>query len=337
MKLSSKRVPSCAAPERGVHAAETSTWNDTRRSIQRVLCGAHSGGVNAALRPENRSRCARSKTRSKHGAGGFTLLELLVTIGILGVLAALLLPALARGKQKAQITQCLGNSRQLTVAILLYAGDHTQTYPLALYKPQGDSGPVWGFDDFIYSYLGQSLTEAEKMAHAIPLAKRSRLLTCPVDKAPPSITGPDVWRRTYSLPEANMANGSGGSPLRNAADGGIGAYYSTFWGPFPPANPALHVGLIESVVTDPTRTLAVVERPHPGNWGGNDHYAVTRCTGDQLGCFASVAAAEDYHGGGRFVYAYCDGRVELLPRQKTWGKNGAENLWAGDWTIRTDD
>ncbi|HVM51365.1 MAG TPA: type II secretion system protein, partial [Candidatus Acidoferrum sp.] len=59
----------------------------------------------------------------------FTLIELLVVIAIIGILAALLFPALCKGKQKAQGVYCLNNGKQMIAALRMYADDYADWLP----------------------------------------------------------------------------------------------------------------------------------------------------------------------------------------------------------------
>src|SRR5580700_1681419 len=94
--------------------------------------------------------------RKMRAIKGFTLVELLVVIGIIALLISILLPALTRARQQASLVQCESQMRQMGQAIIMYTGDNQGRLPFGFWggDASGNGESIWSV--LIQPYISKS-------------------------------------------------------------------------------------------------------------------------------------------------------------------------------------
>jgi len=223
-------------------------------------------------------------------ARGFTLIELLVVIAIIAILAAMLLPALARARQKAQGIYCMNNTHQLSYCCIMYALDNADRFPPNRDGGGAGAGPdsaawVRGWEDFSSSIDNTNILYLINHdlnpfgAFLGSCIKNAKAFRCPADHSQVTTIGGNRMDRVRSVSCQNWigadwnpaANQFGSRTWTNPSK--YGSYYQKTSNMRSPAITFIYLDEREDSIndgwyaTDPDTVYQIVD--YPASYHGN--------------------------------------------------------------------
>lgn len=295
----------------------------------------------------------RLKTRNRAFCGCFTLVELLVVIAIIGILAAMLLPALAKAREDGRRSACISNSKQIITANALYSTDFEGHVPWVV---NDNAGTIFGkpmslsFDDQLAEYMGRPLTDAQievkNLSRSNYNDEGAAVLRCPSSRKKQYVSG--WYTRSYGMHDARRttAVGSLTTPDGNPWDwdNRRGASALTFVG----ASMWFGYAAKMSHMYEPDRALVYGEFHEVDNElgeAGVGHFYLEHIA-KRIGPLGADIASGDAtlgdvwpHGFGRMAFMLADGHVEHRHIQDTvegftgslWDLTGKSEKGVGYW------
>jgi prepilin-type N-terminal cleavage/methylation domain-containing protein/prepilin-type processing-associated H-X9-DG protein len=229
----------------------------------------------------------RFAAKHRHGSG-FTLVELLVVIGIIALLISMLLPVVSRAREHANVLKCASNLRQIGIGMIIYSSaEHDGAFPRAVYNPnqhlQLDNAGYLVPDTFGNSgYVGENNVPASLFLLMKHQQLSPALFICPSTEGVPGFATSDPqlssnWERipdnlSYSLaaPYPSPAGAADGFAWKNTLGSEFALAADINPGTRGGSNPANNV--VGPVHAAATRQMAAANSNNHGNKGQNVLY-----------------------------------------------------------------